>query len=137
MSDSPTEISGRKRTRDLQVIVRNTDKKPYDNKSKTRVALTTIEMLLKTNPNAYILISVPTEVLKEQWLEELIKWRMFDNCRVEIIHSFVKTNCSPKKIIEIIEQTIITIISIVTNNKCPNFFIPKTILLLLTILYIL
>lgn len=59
---------------------------------KTRVALTAIEMLIKSNPDVFVLISVPTEVLKEQWMEELIKWRIFDNCRVEIINSIVKTN---------------------------------------------
>jgi superfamily II DNA or RNA helicase len=40
---------------------------------KTRVALNAIEMLVKSNPDVFILISVPTEVLKEQWMEELIK----------------------------------------------------------------
>ena len=44
-----------------------------DSVSKTRTALTAIEMLCKSNKNAFVLISVPTEVLKEQWLEELIK----------------------------------------------------------------
>lgn len=33
---------------------------------KTRTALTAIELLLKKNSNAVVLISVPTEVLKEQ-----------------------------------------------------------------------
>jgi superfamily II DNA or RNA helicase len=33
---------------------------------KTRVALTAIEMLIKSNPDVFVLISVPTEVLKEQ-----------------------------------------------------------------------
>jgi len=42
------------------------DKKPYDNKSKTRVALIAIERLVNKNPGVFILISVPTEVLKEQ-----------------------------------------------------------------------
>ena len=59
---------------------------------KTRVALTAIEMLIKSNPDVFVLISVPTEVLKEQWMEELIKWRLFSNCRVEIINSIVKTD---------------------------------------------
>ena len=59
---------------------------------KTRVALTAIEMLIKSNPDVFVLISVPTEVLKEQWMEELIKRRIFDNCRIEIINSIVKTN---------------------------------------------
>lgn len=57
---------------------------------KTRIALMAIGKLLKTNPSASILISVPTTVLKEQWTEELIKWKVFSNCRVEIINTIVK-----------------------------------------------
>lgn len=57
---------------------------------KTRTALTAIQMLVNSNNNVSVLISVPTEVLKEQWLEELNKWNLFNNCRVEIINSIVK-----------------------------------------------
>lgn len=57
---------------------------------KTRTALTAIQMLVNSNQDVSVLISVPTEVLKEQWLEELIKWNLFLNCRVEIINSIVK-----------------------------------------------
>ena len=57
---------------------------------KTRTALTAIELLLKKNPNAVILISVPTEVLKEQWISELIKRGIFSNCKVEVINTIVK-----------------------------------------------
>ena len=58
---------------------------------KTRVALTAIEMLIKSNPDVVILISVPTEVLKEQWLEEIIKKNLLLNCCVEVINSIVKS----------------------------------------------
>ena len=57
---------------------------------KTRTALTAIELLLKKNSNAVVLISVPTEVLKEQWMSELIKRGIFSNCKVEVINTIVK-----------------------------------------------
>ena len=63
-----------------------------DSVSKTRTALTAIEMLCKSNKNAFVLISVPTEVLKEQWLEELTKWKLSSNCCVEVINTIVKSN---------------------------------------------
>lgn len=47
-------------------------------------------MLVNSNNEASVLISVPTEVLKEQWMEELVKWNLFHNCRIEIINSIVK-----------------------------------------------
>ena len=37
---------------------------------KTMVAIITIKHLLKVNPDAKILISVPTDVLKKQWFKE-------------------------------------------------------------------
>ena len=50
-----------------------------------------IERLVNKNPGVFILISVPTEVLKEQWLEEIIKKNLLLNCRVEIINTIVKS----------------------------------------------
>lgn len=57
---------------------------------KTRVALTICKSLVNCNPNAFILIVVPTENLKEQWIKQLIEWQLFDNCKVEIINSVIK-----------------------------------------------
>lgn len=59
-------------------------------KGKTRTGLLAIELLLKKKTDAKVLISVPTEVLKEQWVEELIKRNMLSNCRVMVINSIVK-----------------------------------------------
>lgn len=59
-------------------------------KGKTRTGLLAIELLLKKKTDAKVLISVPTEVLKEQWMEELIKRNMLSNCRVMVINSIVK-----------------------------------------------
>lgn len=49
-----------------------------------------IKLLLKKKPDATVLISVPTEVLKEQWIEELIKHGVFSNCKVVVINTIVK-----------------------------------------------
>ena len=57
---------------------------------KTRVGLLAAELLIKKKSDAKILISVPTEILKEQWMEELIQRKMLSNCRVMVINSIVK-----------------------------------------------
>lgn len=59
---------------------------------KTRTALTTCEMLYKQNPNISILISVPTAVLKEQWMLEVVKYPFFKNVKIEVINTIVKSN---------------------------------------------
>lgn len=51
-----------------------------------------IERLVNKNPEVCVLISVPTEVLKEQWLEEIIKKNLLLNCCVEVINSIVKSD---------------------------------------------
>lgn len=57
---------------------------------KTRTGVNAIKLLLKKKPDAEILVSVPTEVLKEQWMEELIKNNIFQNCKVVVINSIIK-----------------------------------------------
>jgi superfamily II DNA or RNA helicase len=59
-------------------------------KGKTRTGLLAIELLLKKKADSKVLISVPTEVLKEQWMEELIKRGFLSNCRVMVINSIIK-----------------------------------------------
>lgn len=59
-------------------------------KLKTRTALLAAELLIKKKSDAKVLISVPTEILKEQWMEELIQRNMLSNCRVMVINSIVK-----------------------------------------------
>ena len=49
-----------------------------------------IQSLYKRNPKLNVLISVPTEVLKEQWQRELAKYHLFSVCKVEIINTIVK-----------------------------------------------
>lgn len=58
--------------------------------SKTRVALDTIELLTRKTPNLSVLVVVPTEVLKEQWIDNLISRNLLGNCDVEIINSVIK-----------------------------------------------
>lgn len=62
---------------------------------KTTQALNACELLIKNKPNASILISVPTEVLKEQWMKQIEDRKITDNCNVQIINTIIKTqwNC--------------------------------------------
>ena len=58
---------------------------------KTRLSLMLITSLLKSNSKASVLIVVPTEFLKEQWVDQLIEWDLIDNCKVEIINTVIKS----------------------------------------------
>lgn len=57
---------------------------------KTRIALNLISAFVKRNDRASSLIVVPTEPLKEQWIDKLEEWSLLDNARVEIINTVVK-----------------------------------------------
>lgn len=57
---------------------------------KTRVALDIIDLLVEKNPDIFVLIVVPTEILKEQWLEKVIERNRLGNCQIEIINSVIK-----------------------------------------------
>lgn len=57
---------------------------------KTRLSLMLITSLLKSNLKASVLIVVPTEFLKEQWIDQLIEWDLIDNCKVEIINTVIR-----------------------------------------------
>ena len=59
---------------------------------KTKVAIDLIEAFVKRNEDSSSLIIVPTEVLKNQWIEKLDERGLIDNARVEIINSAVKLN---------------------------------------------
>lgn len=59
---------------------------------KTNAAFMAIQLLVNRNPDAFVIISVPTEVLKEQWMDLLIKNNLFLNCKVEIINTIIKSN---------------------------------------------
>ena len=57
---------------------------------KTFLSIMLIQSMLKSNPDAQVLISVPTEILKEQWDRQLIKYHLFSSCKVEIINTIIK-----------------------------------------------
>lgn len=57
---------------------------------KTRTALIAIRRFLDKNPGRRILVVVPTETLKKQWLGIMIDAGVFINADVEIINSVVK-----------------------------------------------
>lgn len=57
---------------------------------KTRTAIMAISLLVKHSPEAYIIICVPTQYLKEQWEAELEKYSLVNNCDVIIINTIIK-----------------------------------------------
>jgi len=59
---------------------------------KTKLAIDIINLLVEKNSDISILIVVPTEVLKEQWLEKLIENNLLGNCEIKIINSVIKTS---------------------------------------------
>ena len=62
---------------------------------KTRAALLAIKMFLSKNKNKKIKVIIPTEHLKIQWLQELIKYNLHNDVTLEIINSAVER---PEKI---------------------------------------
>lgn len=57
---------------------------------KTRGAIKAIKIFITKNKNKKIVVIVPTEHLKVQWLEQLAKFGLFHEVTVEIINSAVK-----------------------------------------------
>lgn len=57
---------------------------------KTRTAIKAIQLFLTKNKNKQILVVVPTEHLKIQWMQELSKNGLFHDVKIEIINSSVK-----------------------------------------------
>lgn len=65
--------------------------KPVLGFGKTRLSLMLISSVLKSDSKVSVLIVVPTEFLKEQWIDQLIEWDLIDNCKVEIINTVIKS----------------------------------------------
>ena len=59
---------------------------------KTRGAIKAIKLFLTKNQNKSIVVVVPTEHLKTQWMSELAKFGLFHDVSVEIINSAVKVD---------------------------------------------
>lgn len=57
---------------------------------KTRAALNAVELLVSKKPNATILVSVPTEILKKQWEDQILERGLYSNCVVKIINTIIK-----------------------------------------------
>ncbi len=57
---------------------------------KTRAGIKAMKLFLTKNKEKRILVIVPTEYLKIQWLQELAKYGLFYDVTVEIINSAVK-----------------------------------------------
>lgn len=57
---------------------------------KTYMTCMLIKALYNKNPKISVLIGVPTDVLKKQWLKELAKNQLFSVCKVEIFNTIVK-----------------------------------------------
>lgn len=57
---------------------------------KTRMALLACKTLVSKISDARILIVVPTQVLKDQWLAQIDKWGLSMNAHVEIINTVIK-----------------------------------------------
>ena len=49
-----------------------------------------IFLLLKQTPDAYIIVSVPTQYLKDQWIAELEKYSLVNNCDVIVVNTIIK-----------------------------------------------
>ena len=54
-------------------------------KSKTRIAIKTIQRVRQKYPLLSVLVLVPTELLKNQWLEELDRWGVGINTEVKVM----------------------------------------------------
>lgn len=59
---------------------------------KTRTALMAIKKFLDANPGKQVLVIVPTDYLKEQWIKALIDYGIFMGVEVQIINSAIKHN---------------------------------------------
>ena len=57
---------------------------------KTRCALTAIKALLKKYPQFRILVVVPTDPLRKQWLGHIEEWGFQFNVEVVIINTCIK-----------------------------------------------
>ena len=58
---------------------------------KTRIGLNAIETVRKRYPELSVIVVVPTDVLRNQWLEQLDERGLGWNCKVEIINTASKT----------------------------------------------
>lgn len=61
---------------------------------KTRTALNLIDAFTTKNPEAQTLVVVPTQILKDQWIEQIDERQLSLSVRVEIINTVIKFDWS-------------------------------------------
>ena len=59
---------------------------------KTRIGLNLAEAFVKRNEKSSILVVVPTQFLKDQWIDKLDERGLINNSRVEIVNTVIKLN---------------------------------------------
>lgn len=82
---------------------------------KTYMSIMLISLLIKKNPNVSVLVSVPTETIKKQWLKQIQQHHLENNCKVEIINTIIKHSCR-------VDLLIIDEIHTVLSNIFINIF---------------
>lgn len=53
---------------------------------KTRVGILAITRFLNKNKNRNVIIVVPSDAIKQQWIEELASWDLLENCSVKTMY---------------------------------------------------
>ena len=57
---------------------------------KTRLGMLAISKLLAKYPDKKVIIVVPSDAIRKQWIDETIKWGVFDNCEVKTMNDVSK-----------------------------------------------
>lgn len=61
---------------------------------KTKIGLMAVDRFLSKNPTKKVLIIVPSDPIKTQWVQETISWNIFDSCEVHTMHDVSKNEYS-------------------------------------------
>lgn len=59
---------------------------------KTRCGMIAITRFLSKNPSKKVIIVVPSDPIKNQWVEETVQWEVFDNCSVKTMFDVSKNS---------------------------------------------
>ena len=84
---------------------------------KTRVGMLAITRFLKKNQTRKVIIVVPSDPIKQQWINETVDWKCFDNCQVKTMYDVSKNkyDCDLLVIDEIHKSLSPTLINMYTN----------------------
>lgn len=61
---------------------------------KTKIGLMAADRFLSKNPTKRVLIIVPSDPIKTQWVQETISWNIFDSCEVHTMYDVSKNEYS-------------------------------------------